>query len=412
MKLSRIPVIISADETKRSEWTLGVGTRLNPDTHGIELVEPYSMAADLEARTRIFNPQSLKRWIGFDVEIVNTFDPETQADSTGANYKLNDGTTDLYWDGGAWSPAGASDWNTEAEVAANIAAFPVADCKIQVVINPFTLTGVATPHISEIRLLMESDLEELEDLVWRTFLRLLKAEVRPHTDHPIKFAAGGTTIDLNNYPLETPYNITAIDAVFNFDTDPKGQSDIFDSYDSNTKIITLTANLPANTRVWIRILYEPEVAVTTGQEYDELSKVPAIIIRDVNAIAIAEIGRKCAVRNKGAGTAVLITLRHFDIDLVIDCVADKQKDLQRMIRELTQVFENNPLIRSTGLDQDYTLWLVEEYDGRTVSTQSELHTGRLRGRIGKALFFNRPAEDVFAVKRFNLQGDMNTTIGN
>ena len=151
--------------------------------------------------------------------------------------------------------------------------------------------------------------------------------------------------------------------------------------------------------------------MTTGQEYDELSKVPAIVIRDVNSVDTAEIGQKCHVRNKDAGTAVQVRVSHFDIDLVIDCIADKQKDLQRLTRELNQFFGNNTLLRSTGLDRDYRLWLIEEYDGRTVSTQSELHTGRLRGRIVKALFFQRPAEDVFAVERFNLQGDMNTVIG-
>lgn len=413
MKVRRIPIEIRIDETQRGTLTLGAGTRLNPETHAIELVATnglYTTDSDLTAKTRVFNPNSVKKYVGFDVNIANVFDPDLQDYVTGANYRLNDGAQDLYWDGANWVAAGASDWNTEAEVAANISSFPVSSRQIQVVINPYTTDNSATPQIKGIMILMESDLEELEDLVWRSLLPLLRQEIRPVTDLPIKFTAGGTSIDLDDYKLDTPYNIVGIDAVFNYDTDPHGQVDLLDSYNAATKVITLSQNLPANTRVWIKITYEPEVAVTTSQDYDELSKVPAIVFRDINAVDSANIGPKCYVRNKAAGTAVAISMKHMDIDLPMECVTNKQKDLQRMCQELDRFFGKNTLLRSKGLDREYSMRLISEYDGTTNPTQDELYTGRFRARISKALFFDGPEEDVYTVNQFTLRGDVDAVI--
>lgn len=413
MRIRRLPIIVEIDETKRLDWALGAGTRLNPGTHALELeagAGGFSLSADLAITSRVFNPTSVKKFVGFDVDIKNAYDTDLQVEVTGANYRLNDGTTDLYWDGGAWSAAGASDWNSEADIANNIATFPVADCKIQVIINPFTVDINATPQILEIRILMESTLEELEDLVWRSLIPLMRAEIRPITDHPILFA-GGTTIDLATiHPLETPYNIAGIDSVFNYGTDPKGQIDILDSYDSGTKIITLNQSLPASTKVWIKVIFEPEVVVTTSQEYDELAKVPVIVFRDINAVNSATVGAACHVRNKDQHTAVGVSMKHIDVDMSIECVTDKQKDLQRLSQEIDRFFEEFALLRSTGLDRDYSMVLSQEYDGATIPSQSELHTSRFRARIAKALFFDRAEEDVFTIERFTLQGDMNASI--
>lgn len=418
MRTRRIPFVFKFDENERSGVTLGTGARLHPTQYSIQLQGTddqgdanYPLDSDITARTRLYNPDTVKQWLGFDVDIVNVYDPDQESIITGANYRLNDGTNDLYWDGGAWAIAGATDWNTEEEIAANIATFSVASCSIQVVINPWTQDANYTPAIREVRLLFSSTVEELEDVVWRSLVRKLRADVRPITDHPIVFSSGGTSIALADYPLRTPYNIAGVDSVFNYDTDPKGQVDILDSYDSGTSTITLAVSLPANTRVWIRLLYEPEVAVTTSQEYSEISKIPAIVFRDINIVDSSETGQDTYVRSKSAGTAVLVKgPKQADVDMTLECVADKHKDLQRLVRELEQFFGKNTLLRSTGLDRYYRLWLIDEYDGRTEPSQSELHTGRLRARIVDALFFDQVAEDVYVVDRFNLTGDANVVI--
>lgn len=419
MRTRKIPHIFAFDESERSNVILGPNTRLHPKEHNLQLFgagsqgeSGYPTDSDLFAKTRLLNPGSMKQWLGFDVDIVNVYDPDLEVEVTGANYRLNDGANDLYWDGGAWTVAGASDWNTEADIAEHIDTFPATSQSIQVIINMWTTDSEYTPRVREVRLLFSSTIEELEDLVWRSLVRKMRSDVRPITDHPIKFAAGGTTIDLaNDYPLKTPYNIVGVDSVFNYDTDQAGQVDLLDSFDVNTKIITLNTSLSADTRVWIKLIYEPEVAVTTSQEYSELSKVPAIVIMDVNAVDSAKVGQDTCVRNKSAGTGVAVKgPKQADIDMLIECVADKQKDLQRLVRELEQFFVKNPLLKSTGLDRYFRLWLVDEYDGRTEATQSELHVGRLRARIVDALFFDQPAADVYTLDRFNLTGSMNVVI--
>lgn len=418
MRTRRIPHVFSFTSADRPDVTLGAGTRLHPQDHVLQLYgteeqgnATFPTTADLTVRTRVFSPTSVKQWVGFDANIANVIDTDTQTTVTGANYRLNDGTDDRWWDGAAWSVAGASDWNTEAEIAANIATFPVASRTMQIVINPWTTNSLYTPKIREIRLLFRSNIDEVEDLIARSFIPKLRSDVRPIADLPIKYA-GGTTIDLaNDYPLETPYNIVDIDMVYDYDNDPNGLVDLLSIYDSGTKVITLTGSLPADTRVWIRFLYEPEIAITTSQEFYELAKIPAIILRDTNAVDSAENGQATYVRNKGAGTAVTIPgARQVDLDMVIECVTDKQKDLLRLSQAIEQFFGKNTYITSLGLDRKYRLWLIDEYDGRTQASQSDLHTCRFRARIVDALFFDGPEEDAYAVERFHITGDANTVI--
>lgn len=392
---------------------LGADVRLNVETHRLQLKEnsqeQYSTDADLYAKTWVTNPDSVKQWIGFEAVVTNPKD-DLGAPLTGLGFRLSDGTNEYWWNGSSWE-VNTVDWNTEADVADNIQDFSASSKKLQVVINLYTTDEEYTPEVEEIKVLYTSDIEHQEDYIYRTVVRQLREQIRPISDYPIKLTSATNSINLNTYKLETPYNVVGIDAVFNHTTNPNHDTDLFQSFDQGTKIIQLSASIDANQVAWVRFIWEPEVAVTTGQEYSEVEKVPALIISDVNLINSAETGPDDHVINKNSKAAVKIPgPLQADIEFTLRGLTDKARDQVRLADELKRFFRQNPTLTSKGMDEKFRLWLLEEYNGDTEANRNEIHAGRLRFLLVKALFFEREAIDVYAVERMRLTGDMDAII--
>jgi len=393
-------------ERNRPRITLDADTRLNPSTHCIQLKEDanghYSTAADLAVRTWLAVPNTVKRWIGFQAYVRNKNDfAGTQ--KTDVQFRLSaDGITDLIWDG-AWLTAGVGDWNTEADIASNIATFPVTEQAIQVVVNLSTQLAVLTPEVDWVKLLYESDLEWQEDYVVRSLIPELRDQIRPIGEYALDLAAAAATIDLG--AIETPYAIVGVDSAYNLTNDPKRLADIASAYDSGTKILTLTGSQALGEHVLVRFLYQPVVAFTTSQDYTELAKVPAIVVEDVGLFSTHRIEPGDHVINKSTGDGYQLTEGyHTDIEFQIRWVADKAKDEQRLADELKRFFANNKQLRSRGQDELFDLYVIDRYGQQTTPSQDELQSGRLRGRIVRAVFYAGDAKPVTGVKRFRATG--------
>lgn len=403
MKITHIIKRFDFDEKERSNITLGPSTRLGRTSVLLEYDDGYSTAPDLYVKTRVTNPQSLKRWVGFQADVKHV--KIAGAAVTTVLFRLSDGVQELYFNTGAndWVPAAPNNWNTEEEIADNIGTFPIPASKsMQVVVNLATSNAKYTPQVTSIGLLYESDFEAMEDYIWRSLIPDMRAKIRPVAEHHI--ASNGTaSIDLaDDYPIETPYNIVSIDAVYNLSTDPGKLVDLLDSYDAGSKVITLTSSPALENVILIRFLYEPEIAVTTSQDYTEIEKVPQIVFEDISqADGVETVGRDSVINKRtGAGKAVKAT--HADIVMLCRWITDKHKDHVRLADAIKSYLGNNELLTSYGLDEKFRLWLIDEYDQRTFPSQQEIHAGRLRFRIVQALFYDSDAVDVYGVLNFNL----------
>ncbi len=414
MRLKKLIKTFLFEETNRDRITLGAKVRLHPSRHRIELAEQaddtYSTDADLYVKTWITNPANARQWLGFEAEVVHKSVDDVVV--TSVKYRLGDGTDERYWNGSAWAVAGVSDWNTEAEIAANIDTFPFTAQKIQVIANLKTTGKTVTPELVKVKVLYDSDIEFQEDLIYRTLVRQLRETLRPIADFPIKKGTTGSIIDLNNYPLDTPYNITDIDAAFNHTDDSDHWIDIFSSYDAGTKKITLTGSVASSKTVWVRFLYEPEVSVSTSRDFYEVGKIPAVVLEDIVLERASELGQDDWVLDKagGSGTKVPAPLRG-DLSVTINVTAAKGVDLKRLSDELKRFFGNNPTITSLGLDEEYRLWLRDEFDLGTTANLEDIHSARLRCTIVDALFWEKDSEDAYPVQRLTLTGDLDVTIG-
>lgn len=415
MRLKKIIKRFIFEEENRSRITLGTNVRLNPLTNRIQLKADdttglYPMDADLYARTWIANPTSVKSWLNFEAFVDHAYDDLKQP-LTSVGFRLGDGTDEWWWNGSAWI-IDTANWNTEAEVANNIQDFLATERKLQIIINLVTTDAVVTPQVQEIRVLYSSDIEFQEDLIIRSLIPMLRENIRPISDFPITLASDSDTIDLaNDYVLETPYNVMAIDSVFNHTDDENHWTDLYQSFDIGTQVITLSSTQSAGKVIWIKFIYEPEVAMTTGQEYSEIDKVPSIILTDIGLANAKMVGQDTAVINKDAGTGTKIKgPRQTDIDITLRGHTDSARDQKRLADQLREFFINNVIVVSKGLDECYELWLTSEYVFRSSANQSGIHSGLLRFRVIGALFYQQHDQDVYAVRSLNLVGDMDVTI--
>jgi hypothetical protein len=384
-RLKKLIKTFQFKEENRSRVALGTDVRLNPETHRLQLkanaLYEYPTTADLYAKTWLANPNTVKEWLIFQALVAN----------------------ELYWDGGAWSAAGPGDWSTEAEVVANIAAFPMATQSIQVIINLSTTDPKYTPEVDWVKLLYNSDLEWQEDYIAESMMPELREQLRPIAEYAEDLVAASTTVDLS--VIETPYDITDVDSAYNLTSDPQKLTDIASSYDTGTKVLTLTGSQPLGERILVRFKYRPVVALMTSQDYSEFAKVPAVILDDVELFGHHSIEPGDHVIDKGTGDGYRLAHGYqADIDLQIRCIADKSKDQHRLADELKRFFATNQQLRSRGQDELFDLWLADKYGQQATPSQDELQAGRLRARIVRAVFYARDAKPVTGTKRFIATG--------
>ncbi len=410
MRVKRLIKNFEFLEEKRPLIELDSNTRLNPEKNRIELKiqDDDTYPTSGVVKTWVTNPSTVKQWLGFDAIEYHPRDPLGDP-ITSLSFRISDGTDEYFWNGGAWE-VNVVDWNTEGEVASNISEFAATEKKIQIVIRLSTTDTAYTPYLYEVKILWSSNVEFQEDLIVRSLIPLLRDQIRPISDFPAKLLVTTDTVDMKDsevsasFPLKTPYNLTDIDSVFNHTDDPEHQNDLFSSFDSINQIITMTEAVDSGKTLWIKFLWEPEVALSTGQEYDEVSKVPAVYIADVNGINQKTTSLYDTVRNKEEGTAVKISSpRQRDLDIDLRLITAKQSDLQKFTDEIRKFFDNNVQLRSVGLDEDYYFYQTSDFDARNTANQKEIFGGNFGCRIVSALFYTKQEEDLYIVQNLNLQ---------
>lgn len=423
MELRSFIKLFTWQESDRDRVTLGPNTRLNPATHRAQLgtygEDTYPTDADLYVKSWVTFPKAVKQWQGFEATILHKKVEGVQVTSDG--FRLADGTDERWWNGSSWE-VNTTDWNTEAEVAANIQEFPTAARKIQVVVNLATADSTLTPELVEVKVLFGALLDsEVEDMVLRSFVPALRSYARAVTRVPLTKAGTDDEIDLNDYKMDGDYRIVGVDGAFNDTDDPEHDTDLYDSHtlrstpekpwtDGTVDVITLSASVDDGKQVWLRLLYEPIVAVETSRDWYELEHLPSLIVESVSFR-----GRKLAgedhVGNKGDGTAKVIPAPlQGRLELGLRGVAGILVDHNRLADKVTRFFGDNPTLASTGLDESYRLWLVDEHEHRGGPNSENIHTWRKTVRIENFRVWDQGVRDGYLVKQFKFTGSLDVTV--
>lgn len=320
-------------------------------------IASFSLDDDIYARTRLFLPGVLRT---FDfVEVLgNTPVDENQAEVTSYAFRGFDGTDSKYWDGAAWSVAGAGDWNTLFDFNANLATFGSPQIAFEVRLK--TTDERFTPTMTSICVRWTGDVfNSYKEWIYRAVVQSLKANIRPLTNFTT--ASDGTvTVDISSY-FDAGFDMVSMVSAYDHTADPTHSTDILSSFDSNTKIVTLTSAPASGNNVWLTGAYKPDVAVTTSVDFVTDAKLPALWITSVTAprkqTQLGQKGPSIVDRSLAVpeGTAFPLPIPLVDLDFTIAALSPTALDLLPLTQAFSGWMQTHPLLRSPALDDEVTL---------------------------------------------------------
>lgn len=408
MSRHKVAKLFTFKEQNRDRFTFSDAAkiRLDPALNRIQLKiqsheamsgkAVYPLDTDLTVETWTTTPQAVRRWLGF----AATPRPTLQPTGTTVQYKLNDGTNDRYWDGGAWAIAGAANWNSEAVVVANIGTFPVTQL-LKVIVNLVTTDKHETPTLTELALLMDCEIDFLDSIIHDSLIPSLKTGFRPVLRFGL-LVEGGTKVSLLD--VETPFNILDVVRVFNQVTDPQHATDILSSYAAADKTITLTSSLERGTEIRFEYEIEPEVYLEWGsQDYTEVEKLPALVINSVQ-VAGNQIFGECLVSDISTSQAVVQRFP-FRLNLNLDIVllAEKNRTLLKMWDRALIYASNVLLLPWLALDEEIGLRLTglkQVFSPKPGLT--DMHQSSFAIALTDIHLWLTPEETIPLVQTFNL----------
>lgn len=400
---------------RRSAWEFSDPTLIHVDSRlAVLRLRPnandrYSTAANVFARTPLLEASALRRVLGVAASVEL---PE----GTSIAYRLNDGAADLWWNGAAWAAAGAGEWNTLADVYSNLGTFPVTTRELRVVINLATTDDTATPLVRDVTVAYEVDVPSWdEEFIHRTLVRALRSNVAPVADLSVKWAGGDS---LAFGPVEAAMEesigakVREIVGAYNASADADLRSDVFAAYDVGTKTVTLSAAQPAGDVVVLRAEYEPQVAVSTHQDYDEIPRLPAIVLSQVGrAFEGEDVLEQGTVHPTTYAAVAVPAPRQYTYTIALRLLAARHLDLLRLADAVDRFARDFPVIQSAATGVEVGIEIVEGFEQTPGSRSDRLHEGRMTLTMRAAEHWTRGAQaGMFGVARIQLAGDLTATI--
>lgn len=400
-------LVVLSDTTK-----IRLDAKLNSIILKADADGKFPLSANLNVRTQLTNPKAIRKLVGFQAKVLHA--RSAGVEITGAGYRIHDGTNQWYHNGIAWVIS-TTLWNTEAQLAANIATYNVkATRTFAFVVNLTTTDATVSPELKYIKVAGEYKIDFNEDAVYRTVVRSLRENVRPLFDFTTKIAfPGGLSItfgDGTNGKIRIDYNpnIVGVDSVFDIDADPDRLADLLSSYDVPTKTITLSSGIPVGHHAAIVLIVQPEVgAEATNSDFVEVEKTPALMITAIDTTASSTLPNGQHTTNKATETAIEVPAP-FRENLRFTMLghAPGGVNCERLKTALVEYMESNPTVRSPGLDESYRMLLVDEPSSRTIPSANNLHAFSVRFDVMDVLVFAKPArtgaDGVYPVTQVNV----------
>lgn len=389
---------MSSSDTALVEYDDKVATFALKTSNNGATGDRYPLDADIYVQTGTFAPTKVREWLRLEVKYATPTNDNGEA-VTAVQARLHDGSDQYYWDGAAWVTASDGDWNTIQEVSDNIGAWTAE--ALGVVLNLLTTDPKLTPKVNGFKLLYTVDIVSFkEDWIYDVVVKQLADEIRPLTDYIVSQEETGTTVSA---ALEG-WDIEAIDGIWNEDADPDHATDISSSYNSGTKIATLTGSVDSGAKLFIRASYVPTVAVNTSPDYIELANNPSITFTNIQAIDLGEVVAYEYVMDRYSDpptAAILPAPRRYNIDFVAEVVAPLAIDLNRITESLAAFIQNNRVLVSSATGQRASLTIVQDFNTSNQSSFEEVHTASLAFRLENVYMWHKPITSGFGVASVN-----------
>ena len=385
--------------------------RLDPADHRVKLkldsTFRYPTDADISARSHSVTPGAIRKLLM--MQCFGTF-PE----GTSVGFRIHDGTDELWWDGGAWSVAGAGEWNTEDEINQNMTTLNVAGGEFSVVLNLVTTDSRYTPEIELVRFLWEGPVDWHDDILIDSLVGVLQDELRYVGDAALPpLSASTASIALGDYLTNSNLNVVGVDAVFDDTNDPDHLVDLLSGFDSGTGVITLNSSIPVGGVPFIRLFIAPDVAWDTHQDFEEVGKLPAVVLRDTRTVRSSNYpswATSGIVRKENAEAWEVPAPQRLTFEVTAELRTDGTREQHRLQEAFLRILEegpaseSGPFLRSKATGRLFRLWLVDEFraqEPKENSADLRIHTAEFR------------IEDVAVQSRraFQTYGVLSTKLG-
>ncbi len=392
--------------------------RLDPSDYCVKLKLQsnfrFPTDTDLSARSRTYRPEAVRNLLTLQLNTIQVFDEDGNA-LTSVGLRIYDGTDERFWNGSTWTVAGAGDWNTEDEVNQNLASFDVSSKQFAVVLNLVTTDDRYTPSVSSVFILWEGEVDWSQDIVLDSLTQTLQEEATFASDAAFPpLEADSSSIDLNDYVDEDDLEMVDVEAAYDHDADPDHATDILDSYDAGTRVVTLTIAIPEGNRPYLRMRIRASVAWDTHQDFSEVRRLPQVILGDAEAENSAPYPFGCVSGVVRKDTFVAVTLPapyRTTYRIVAEVLTDRSRDQLRLLDALTILLTNGPsdevgpFLRSRATDRRYRIWLTDEFRAVTpmASDLADVRVFRAEFRVVDVASNFAPAIDAYAVKSLNLR---------
>lgn len=417
------PDLVFSDPDKIRMYTDNV--RLGVRLHGVyyKPAQRIKFPADedgITVRLPEWAPQAVKSWDGFQ-------ETSSKPDGTTIEWRVSDGTSDYWWDGGAWSVVTplVAEWNTEIEISANLSTFPWTQKKIQFVAKLKTTDRWETPVLLGTRLLMTASFDWFEDLISESIVPRLRQDFTVLVDWVGQLETETDRFNIttdHNFTPDQNWNVTDIDAIYDYDNDPNQETDLLQSFDVGTGLVRLAGTKPAGTNLFYHLVLEPEIAINfPNVDYNEIGKTPTVIIDRVDiegrqVKATIDMALKDREEGRKLDSPLWVREMKLQCSIITGEITTAFRSLTNayafVVRGATQITGHpiGPILTTKALDLKHTLKMIAVSKYNPKPNFSDLKENTFQLTIRDFYAWLRDIENRPYVKNFNYQiSDMRDT---
>lgn len=357
-----------------------------------------------------WHPLALRRWLAVQAVYVEPKSLDGTS-STAVTFRLVIDGDPFYWDGAAWSAAGAGDWNTIEEVQANLSSLPVTEKRVAVSFRLYTSDSKLSPTVSRVDIAAEIVLAgHWYEFVYRGLVRKLKA-VRPETDIVVLWPTTGATFDLDTLDQEDPLTIESVVEAYDHDADPDLTTDLFRSWNSGTRVVTLSESVAEGTPIILRVKIQPTVAYTTQPDYNVSAKLPAIELSEISGSMVHHSpGSRAFVNRSDLSAFRIANPRQVDFLLVIGGKAKTAREASSLVESCLALIKEDPFLNLAELDEAVDLVIQGEITMAPSFDEIGTHLAKVMVMARSVSRWKEGTLNGYSVGTFSASGTVDSTV--
>jgi len=360
-----------------------------------------------------FSPGDWTEWRGFEAEFANV-KVDLQV-VTSVTFKINNGVDDYFWNGSAWAVADANDWMNHEDIFPNMPTFPQpSGAFVRVMCRLATNDENVTPTLLGVKWMWDTTdtYDGQDDVFLRSLIPSMEANIRPTAR--LIFEAGGSNIHiLDTDTIHESYDITTVHAAYDHTADPNHATDLLTLYEAGPKRLTLSTVIPAGNKVWIEFDYRPVVSMSTHTDFNEVATLPAIEIRNIRTFTSTRQPDPATIIDFSQAPPIVTSVirshrNNYRFDVV--GLTGYTYDHVRLANAIQGYFTNNPLLRAVGLDQDFDMVLIQEYEKSDVQSPSDMRRSTAGVELRNVRLYLGGYQEEPALSRFVIGGDASVVV--